>query len=129
MRRIKLAMLAAALTAPLIAAPAFADGHAETGSFIGASNHVTSGSAELVKTETGYQIILGEDFSFDGAPDPRVGLGSGGAFAEGTDFEPLRENAGRQVYDVPAGIDAAAFDEIWIWCRRYAVPLGVAALK
>lgn len=65
----------------------------------------------------------------DGAPDPRVGLGSGGAFAEGTDFEPLRADEGTQVYTVPAGIDPAAFDEVYIWCRQFAVPLGVATIE
>ena len=120
------AVLPLAFAAALAAAsPALAG----EGSFTGQSNHVTSGSVEVVKTDAGWEIRLGEDFSFDGAPDPRVAFGRGGKFAEGTDFEPLRANSGAQVYTVPAGIDAAGFDTVVIWCRKFSVPLGYAALK
>lgn len=51
----------------------------------------------MARTDSGWEVRLLDEFSFDGAPDPRVGFGSGGAFAEGSDFEPLRDNAGAQV--------------------------------
>ena len=63
------------------------------------------------------------------APDPRVGFGNDGKFVDATDFEVLRANAGEQVYKVPADLDAASFDDVFIWCRKFAVPLGVAALN
>ena len=106
-----------------------AGGHARTGSFTGASNHITTGTVEVVKTDGGYEIHLKDNFTFDGAPDPRIGFGSNGKFADGTDFEPLASNSGAQVYKVPAGINPAEFTDVFVWCRRYSVPLGVAALK
>lgn len=116
--------IAAVLVLALAASPAMAG--AGSGEFTGQSGHATSGSVEVVRTDAGWEVHLGADFSFDGAPDPRVGFGSGDGFAEGTDFERLRANSGTQVYQVPAGIDPAAHDAVYIWCRRYSVPLGVA---
>jgi len=100
-----------------------------SGAFKGASGHVASGAVELVQTAEGWEVRLGDDFSFDGAPDARVGFGNNGAFAAGTDFEQLRSNTGGQVYKVPASVDPAAFEEVYIWCRQYSVPLGVAKVE
>ena len=111
-----------------VAMPSAAIAGAGTGSFEGASGHVTTGSVEVVQTAAGWEIHLKDDFNFDGAPDPRVGFGNGGTFAKGTDFEPLHENAGAQVYQVPAEINPEDFDTVFIWCRQYSVPLGIALL-
>ncbi|MEM9765920.1 MAG: DM13 domain-containing protein [Pseudomonadota bacterium] len=110
-------------------AASLADGPGRTGSFVGASNHIAKGEVTLVETETGWEIHLSESFWFDGAPDPRVGFGKNGRFADRTDFKPLGKNAGAQVYQVPADIDPAEFSEIFIWCRRFSVPLGYATLS
>jgi hypothetical protein len=107
----------------------FAGGHARTGEFTGASNHVTTGTVEVVKTDDGYEIHLKDNFTFDGAPDPRIGFGKDGKFVDATDFEPLASNAGAQVYKVPAGIDPGAFTDVFVWCRQYTVPLGAAKLN
>ena len=100
-----------------------------SGTFTGKSNHVTKGEVEVVKTDSGWEIHLKDSFWFDGAPDPRVGFGKNGKFVDPTDFEPLRQNAGAQIYKVPADIDPAQFDEVYIWCRKFSVPLGVAQIN
>ena len=120
--------LAAALISLGAAGVAFA-GDVRSGTFTGASNHITKGAVEVVKVDDGYEIRLKGDFWFDGAPDPRVGLGRDGKFVKETDFEILRANAGEQVYKVPADIDPSTFDDVLIWCRKFSVPLGVAALN
>ncbi len=120
---------AAILLTALIALPAATASAGEgAGNFTGASGHKTSGDVEVVKTADGWEVHLKDDFSFDGAPDPRVGFGASGEFAANTDFEPLKSNTGAQVYKVPADVDPAAYDEVYIWCRQYSVPLGVAKL-
>lgn len=124
MKRFAAFILAAAIALPGAGALA-GEG---SGSFTGASGHQTSGMVEVVQTAAGWEVHLKDDFRFDGAPDPLVGFGSGGSFAAGTDFEPLRANSGAQVYEVPESIDPAAYDEVYIWCRKYSVPLGVAKL-
>ncbi len=107
-----------------------ADSHAARGLFQGASNHQTTGEVEIVKAADGnYQIVLGDNFSFDGAPDPRVGLGSNGKFDSRSDAGALASNSGGQSYAVPAGVDAKSYNEVYIWCRKYSVPLGVAKVK
>lgn len=113
----------------MLAASTALAGGAGTGSFKGLSNHVTKGNVEVVKTADGWEIHLKDSFWFDGAPDPRVGFGKNGKFVDPTDFEPLRKNAGMQVYKVPANIDPEDFDEVYIWCRKFSVPLGVAKIN
>jgi hypothetical protein len=92
-----------------------------TGSFVGLNGHRAT-------TADGWEVHLNDNFTFDGAPDPWVGFGTSGNFARATDFYRLRSNSGGQVYKVPVDIDPAAYDEVYIWCRRYSVPLGVAKI-
>lgn len=99
-----------------------------TGTFVGASNHVTTGSVEVLKTNDGYQIVLGDDFSLDGAPDPRLGFGSYGAYDDSTTFAILENLTGAQTYALPASIDPTVHNEFYIWCEKFAVPLGIAQL-
>ena len=115
-----------ALSAPIAALglPAFAQSK-RSGSFEGKSRHVTTGTATIEKTSDGYAVRLGPDFTFDGAPDPKVALGADG-YDPSTLMGLLRSNSGEQVYPVPAGIDASSYNEVWIWCERFNVPLGVA---
>ena len=127
MFRIVCAGAAAALA--LMAPAALADETLSSGSFTGVSGHTVSGGIEIVKTAEGYKIVLGEDFSFDGAPDARVGFGRGGKFVAGTDFAALRRNAGAQSYDAPSSLDPAEYDEVYIWCGQFSVPLGKAKLN
>ncbi len=104
--------------------PAFAGGHGRIGEFSGLSNHITTGRTEVLQNEV---VLLG-DFEFDGAPDPRVGLGIDGQYIPETDMGPLNNNSGMQTYEVPAGINTGDFNEVYIWCRKFSVPLGVAVL-
>ena len=124
----RIAAVTAGVVMMLAAGLAQAGGAGE-GTFKGLSNHVTKGSVEVVKAGSGWEIHLKDSFWFDGAPDPRVGFGKDGKFVDPTDFEPLRKNAGAQVYKVPADIDPTAFNEVYIWCRKFSVPLGVASIK
>jgi hypothetical protein len=109
----------------LLATPAFAGGHGKIGTFTGASDHVTSGRVEVVVADGKATINLLDDFFFDGAPDPKVALGNNGYDAS-TLMGPLTSNTGASTYAVPDSIDVNAYNEVWIWCERFNVPLGVA---
>jgi hypothetical protein len=100
-----------------------------TGKFIGASDHVTTGGVSVVKTDEGVVVILESDFDFDGAPDPKLGFGKNGAYDPNSKIAHLGSNKGRQVYSVPASINPDNYDEFYVWCEKYSVPLGIAALK
>ena len=103
-------------------------GEVATGSFVGQSGHKASGEVSVQKTAAGAVVVLKRSFNFDGAPDPKLGFGKNG-YDKSTQFSPLRSNSGEQSYEIPASIDPENYDEVWIWCEKYSVPLGVAKLK
>ena len=98
---------------------------ARTGMFSGRSNHDTTGMAILDDST----LTLGDDFVLDRAPDPVVGLGRDGRWDPNTFMGALMQKRGRQVYILPAGINAADYNEAYIWCRAANVPLGIAPLN
>lgn len=98
------------------------------GSFAGASGHVTKGDVKVVTTQSGQTlVVLGENFFFDGAPDPQISFGKGGKHIPATLMGKLASNTGKQVYEVPAGVNPADFDQVYVYCVKYNVPLGVAS--
>lgn len=113
-----------------VAAPALAQMMAKgAGTFEGRSNHVTSGSVKIIEEGGRTFVELGDDFSLDGGPDPRVGFGKDGTYS-GQDgyLGALLSLNGKQRYALPSTMDAAAFNEVYIWCEVAGVPLGVASV-
>ncbi|MFT4707449.1 MAG: hypothetical protein ACI9PU_001291 [Ascidiaceihabitans sp.] len=88
------------------------------------SNHFTTGRVEIAKKDGGYAINLLDDFTFDGAPDPKIALGNNG-YDKSTLMGKLTPNSGSS-YTIPAGINPDDFNEVWIWCEKFNVGLGVA---
>ncbi|MEM7023220.1 MAG: DM13 domain-containing protein [Pseudomonadota bacterium] len=122
---------AAAITIGLVivAGSATADEVISEGTFVGASNHVTVGGVTVKKGTGGSQVELHDDFSLDGAPDPKLGFGNDGQYDTASRFSVLNDNTGAQTYDLPDGIDPSAYNEIYVWCEKFSVPLGVAKLQ
>lgn len=136
-----------ASAAPLTSATASASASADPvraavvltrGSFI-THEHDTSGTARVVRNADGsHQLeLIGLDTS-DG-PDLRVWLsdqpvrpGTGGwrVFDDGAYAElgRLKGNRGNQVYRFPADLDPGDFRSVSIWCKRFSVSFGAAAL-
>ncbi len=99
------------------------------GSFEGRSKHMTSGQVSILKTTTGYDLVLGDNFFLDGAPDPVIGFGNGGKFDTPTIFTKLNKKEGRQTYTLPDGFTPGAHSQVFVWCEKFSVPLGVATLS
>ncbi|MGF1528535.1 MAG: DM13 domain-containing protein [Candidatus Competibacterales bacterium] len=97
------------------------------GTFRGESDHVTTGHASVFRSRGQWVISLASDFSLDGAPDPKVGLGNNGYRPE-SQLGELKQLNGAQVYVLPAGLDIGDYNQVWIWCEQFNVPLGVAEL-
>ena len=114
----------AALSAVTASSAAFAGGHGRLGKFKGASNHVTTGTAEIADGK----VNLLADFTFDGAPDPKIALGKNG-YDPKTLMGLLKSNKGASSYTIPAGINPDNYNEVWVWCEKFNVPLGVAKLR
>ena len=85
------------------------------GTFEGASEHITTGNVQVTKYADGRTIVvLGDNFDFDGAPDPRVGLGKNGEYGPTTDIGLLKSDSGLQTYVVPANNDVDEIDEVYL---------------
>lgn len=100
-----------------------------SGTFDGKSGHDTSGGVDVVKSDSGYSVMLKKDFSLDRAPDPKVGFGKDGDYDPASKLGHLRSNDGRQSYKVPGTLDLSKYNEVYIWCERFSVPLGVAKFR
>ncbi|MEP0960919.1 MAG: DM13 domain-containing protein [Roseobacter sp.] len=74
-------------------------------------------------------VILGDNFSLDGAPEPSVGFGKDGEYVKATDLGDLGELNGLQAFVVPASVNVVDYNEIYIWCDKFNVSLGVASLN
>jgi hypothetical protein len=108
------------------------------GSFV-THEHDTTGTARLVRNADGsHQLELAGLDTSDG-PDLRVRLtdqpvlaGTDGwrVFDDGEHVElgRLKGNHGNQVYRLDGGIDPADYRSVSIWCKRFAVSFGAAAL-
>lgn len=127
-RPAKTLLAALALAAISVAAPA----HAEvlrSGKIKGASGHTTTGTVAIVRDGGSVKVVFSDDYTLDNAPDPYVAFGSASKFAKGTDFAKMSSTRGGQTYKVPGSLDASKYDAVWLWCKRFGVPLGYATLK
>lgn len=105
-----------------------------TGDFVSHA-HETTGRAMLITLDDGSRLLRLEDFATDNGPDLRVYLSSAAATESGdavtqdfVDLGGLKGNMGNQNYEVPAEVDLSTFESVVIWCRRFSVAFGAAAL-
>ncbi len=119
--------LAAALAALTIAASAHAQ-QARTGIFEGRGGHEASGGVTVERAGERWVMRFAEDFRLDRAPDPRIAFGNDGYDAS-TTLGRLKSLKGAARYRLPGRIDPAGYNEVWLWCKKFDVPLAVAKLK
>ena len=98
------------------------------GSFSGRSDHITTGQVTLEKTAAGYQLRFSSDFELDGAPDPIVAIGNGEKYLPANKLGALKNRTGRQTYQLPASFKPGQFSQVYVWCEKFSVPLGIADL-
>ncbi|MFC6237876.1 DM13 domain-containing protein [Longivirga aurantiaca] len=102
--------------------------------------HATTGSVRLLTLADGTQVLRIEDLDTSNGPDLRVWLsdqpvldGPDGwfVFDDGDYLElgRLKGNVGDQNYVVPPGTDLDSLTSVSIWCARFAVSFGAAALE
>lgn len=123
--------LAALLVIAVLGLTAFTasnSAYAASGTFKGASNHITTGTASIEKRNGGWVLVIGSDFTFDGAPDPKWAFGNNGVDKK-TIFTKLKKNKGAQTYRIPASIDPTKYKQVILYCEKFSVPLGVARLR
>lgn len=99
------------------------------GSFSGLDGHRAEGSAKLLKIAEKYYIRFEDDFRVTNGPDLFVYLGKDGQYDASTRVAGLKGNIGGQNYEIPADLNPANYNEIWVWCRAFSVAFGKAVLK
>ena len=99
------------------------------GSFVGTKKFQVTGTTEVFRQNGQWFIRLGPGFSESGAPDPKVALGNkaAGGYQPGTILGLIQAN-GESVYALKPGLDIGNYDQVWIWCEKFNVPIGHADL-
>ncbi|KAA9108476.1 DM13 domain-containing protein [Microbacterium rhizomatis] len=102
--------------------------------------HETNGGARIIQLPDGRRHLAIEGLVTSNGPDVHVWL-SAGPVVEGLDgwftaagydhidLGPIKGNLGDQLYDIPAEVDLAAFRTVDLWCERFSVSFGAAALS
>jgi len=99
--------------------------------------HETSGTARLVKLPDGSHIVRLEDLASSDGPDVKVWLSSleaGGdwfKYRSGryVDLGAVKATHGNHNYVLPAGTDIEGLKSVVLWCDRFSVAFGSAALN
>lgn len=110
-----------------------------TGKFI-THEHDTSGTVKVVELADGKRVLRLENLKTSDGPDLRVWMsdqdvkpGTAGwrVFDDGKYVElgPLKGNEGNQNYSIPKDTDIDELSSVTIWCKRFSVSFGAAALK
>lgn len=98
-----------------------------SGSFSGESRYEIVGNALVLNDGSEQRFLRFEEFSSSNGPDLKVYLR-----ADSGDFVslgPLKGNIGDQNYEIPTDVDLDVFSQIQIWCERFGVNFGGAALS
>lgn len=109
------------------------------GTFVG-HEHPTTGRVRVLTLADGSRVLRLEDLDTTNGPDLRVWLtdqpvrtGRDGwfVFDDGAyvDLGRLKGNQGSQNYVLPADVDLAAYRSVSVWCARFRVSFGAAALS
>ena len=100
------------------------------GSFIGRA-HPTTGTAKVI-TDGDQRFLRFEDFETDNGPDLNVYLTTtapdGGIGDDYIDLGNLEGNIGNQNYELGPDVDLDRYTTVFIWCVRFSVAFGAAAL-
>jgi hypothetical protein len=108
------------------------------GSFV-SHEHATSGRAVVLRLADGSRVLRLEGLDTSNGPDLHVWLsdqrvvdGPSGwtVFDDGAyvDLGSLKGNRGNQNYAIPAGADLRRLSSVSVWCARFKVSFGAAAL-
>ena len=100
------------------------------GDFVDRS-HPTTGIAKVI-TDGDRRFLRFENFVTDNGPDLNVYLATGppdGDPGDFVDLGDLKGNIGDQNYEISPDVDLDVFSTVFIWCVRFSVAFGAAALS
>ncbi|MFI5831400.1 DM13 domain-containing protein [Streptomyces sp. NPDC051578] len=102
--------------------------------------HATTGTVKLIRLPDGSRTLRLEHLETSNGPDLRVwltdapvkqGTAGWGVFDDGkyVSLGKLKGNKGDQNYEIPAEVNLADYTSVTIWCDRFNVSFGAAALQ
>ena len=102
--------------------------------------HATTGSVKILQYSDGSRILRIENLRTSNGPKLEVwltdapvieGLDGWGVFDDGKfiNLGALKGNIGSQNYSIPSQIELNDYSSISIWCERFSVSFGAAALN
>ena len=105
------------------------------GTFVG-QEHDTTGTARVLELPDGSRILRLEGFSTSDGPDVHVWLSDAPAGGDWHSYDDgryvalgeIKATDGNHNYVIPAGADLAGLRSAVIWCDRFNVAFGSAAL-
>ena len=104
------------------------------GDFVDRS-HPTAGTAVVLNDGTEQRFLRFEKFATDNGPDLNVYLSAAPVDAPAgeldddfVDLGDLKGNVGAQNYEIPTDVDLGHYSTVVIWCVRFSVAFGTAAL-
>lgn len=98
-------------------------------------DHPTSGMATIIKENGQHYLVFDENFTTATGPDVQVVLNRNSPVPvklqeeNYTTIAPLKSTDGKQRYAIPDNIDLKNFEAVSIWCRKFNVSFGYAALN
>ena len=106
-----------------------------TGTFVDAE-HGTSGTARILQLADGRRFLRIEDLATSDGPDLHVWLsearsgGGWGSYDDGREIRlgDLKATHGNQNYPIPDDADLTGMRSVVIWCDRFNVAFGTAAV-
>lgn len=105
------------------------------GEFV-SQEHVTSGGARVIELADGSRVLRLEGFSTSDGPDVHVWLTDQAAGGDWNSYDDgrfvklgkIKATGGNQNYPIPADASLAGLRSVVIWCDRFDVAFGSAAL-
>lgn len=106
-----------------------------SGAFL-SQEHATTGTASLIRLPDGSHVIRLENLASSDGPDVKVWLSDQAAGGDWfkyragryLDLGPIKATHGNQNYALPAGADFTGLGTLVLWCDRFSVAFGSAAL-
>jgi electron transfer DM13 len=97
--------------------------------------HATSGRARVLELPGGRRYVRFDRFRTSNGPALKVYLSAAPASGPGDAFDDryvnlgdLKGNIGEQNYAIPRDVDLDRYRSVVVWCKRFSVPFGAAAL-
>jgi hypothetical protein len=99
--------------------------------------HPTAGTATVYRMEDGTRVLRFTSFSTSNGPDVHVYMVAADDAKDAAtvqqagfiDLGILKGNVGDQNYTLGADLDLAKYRAVSIWCKRFSVNFGAAALR